>query len=80
MNEPWVLALIQNIPAMIAAVASAVGVWVSLRNSQQIKSVHKDINSRMDEALVLKGRASHAQGMLDEKNAAAVIAKADAAK
>jgi membrane protein YqaA with SNARE-associated domain len=61
------------IVALIAAVASIIGSFLTYLNGRKLQEIHIQFNNRMDQFLALKDsktavevKAAHAQGMKDE--------------
>jgi len=65
MDPAVALALIAVAPPTLA---SAVGIFIALRNGKRVEDVHVEINSRMTQLLALTRKASHAEGMKDQKD------------
>ena len=62
MSEAAQLALIQNLPAILAAVAAIIAAIVGIQAKAQQQQTHTLINSRMTELLASTDAAARAQG------------------
>jgi hypothetical protein len=68
MTEAVQVALVVAIPGTIgslAAVLAAIGAW---RNSVKLNEIHIDMDGRFTQMLAMTKQASHAEGVLDEKD------------
>jgi hypothetical protein len=54
-----------TLPILIASVAAA---GISITNSIKLKTVHQQINSRMDQLLLMTAQASKAEGVKQESD------------
>ncbi len=59
--------LIRMAPAIIAAIAAAMALLASRRNTEKINDVHQLINSRLTELLDLTRASARAEGILEGK-------------
>jgi hypothetical protein len=64
MTEATEVALIAATPPFVAALGALFLGW---RNGKKLTTIHVDMNSRFTEFLRLKGEASYAAGVSDEK-------------
>jgi hypothetical protein len=60
-------AILILITQVITLVTAGLSFWASRRNKAAIQEVHVSINSRMDQLIAQTAKASHAEGMADEK-------------
>ena len=70
MSDTFWIAFFANMPATIAAVASAIAALASL---WKLSTVHKQINSRMDQLLVVTATSSRAEGVKEESDRAKAV-------
>ena len=59
---------IDDIIRILTGLASLGAVIMGIINSRKIKEVHISINSRMDQMLQMRGEASKAEGVAQERN------------
>ena len=62
-TDAVLIALIATVPAIIAAVASALALRQTVINSRKTEGIHNLINSRMSELLDSARTTAHAEGV-----------------
>ncbi len=65
MSDPVIIAMIVAIPPTFTALC---GLGVSLINQRKLRTLHLQVNSRLDQLLISSKNLSHAEGMQAQRD------------
>lgn len=66
MSDQFWVSFWSNIPALIAAVGSSAAMLFSIKMNRHLKEVHQQVNSRMDQLLLVTAAGAKAEGAKEE--------------